>query len=230
MRFSGFVLSALALLAGCDGTISVTFVTGPQEVQIASTALALPVELDDGSGRIATFACGPMGMCPPNDALPLSCEADACDPAPVTLSGPVGDVIDVSALLAEARGLGIRRVESYEVEEIAFDVPLNTLTLGVGPVELFWGPESATAIDPSQGVRRFGTVPRIEAGTSPTGQVQIDEEGAAALGRYLVGTAARVRFFALTSVDLEPGDPFPAGALTLRANATITAVGRVVGG
>ncbi len=230
MRVLGFVLSALALVAaGCDGTISVTFVTGPQEVQISSAALELPAELDDGLGQIATFPCGPTGMCPPNDALPLTCEVDACDPAPVTLSAPVGDVIDVGAQLAEARSLGVRRVESFEVDAIAFDVPLNTLTLDVGPVELFWGPESATAIDPSQGVRRFGTVPRIEAGTSPMGQLDI-EEGASALGRYLLDTAPRVRFFAQTSVDLEPGDPFPRGAITLRANATITAVGRVIGG
>lgn len=228
MRFR-IVLAWVALLAGCDGTISVTFVTPPQELQFSASSLGLPAELDDGSGRIASYPCGPMGMCPPSGDVPLSCEDNLCDPAPVTVSGPVGDV-DVSVLLAEVRGLGITRVQSYVVDDIAFEVQLNTLSLGVGPVDIYWGPASAAAIDETQGVHLFGTMPRIEAGTSPRGTLDIDEAGAEALGRYLVQTATRVRFFAQTVVDLEPGDPMPRGALTVGISVTITAVGRVVGG
>jgi hypothetical protein len=220
-------LLAAALLAGCDGTIAVPLSSGPQDIVLSSSELSLPSGLDDGTGRIASVPCGPSSLCPPNDAVPLTCEAGVCDPAPITLGGPVGDVIDASALLEEARSVRFVRLESYEIEEVRYEVPLNTLTVGVGPVELFWGPESATAIDPAQGVRRFGTLPRIEAGSSAPGNLAIDEAGSDALGRYLLDTSPRVRLFAQSVEDLEPGQPYPRGDLTLRVNASVTAIGRI---
>lgn len=224
----GIALSALVPLAGCDGTVSVTFFTGPRELTVSAASFALPPELDDGSGRIASVPCGPMGMCPPSDEVTLTCEAGVCDPAPVTISGPVGDVIDVEVLLAEGREIGIRSIESYTVEEVAYEVRLNTLSFDVGPVDIYWGPEAATSIDAALGVRRFGTVPVIAAGTTPMGPIDLDVAGAAAMTEYLVDTATRVRFFASSSVDLEPGDATPQGNLTVGVNATITAVGRVL--
>lgn len=221
-------LLALSLLTGCDGTVSVTFFTGPRELSVSSSSFALPAELDDGSGRIASVPCGPMGMCPPSDEVTLTCEAGVCDPAPVTLSGTAGDVIDIEVLLAESREIGVRSIESYTIEEVAYEVRLNTLSLDLGPVDIYWGPEAATSIDPALGVRRFGTVPIIRAGETPAGPLDLDTEGAAALTDYLVNTGTRVRFFASTTVDLEPGDPTPQGDLTVGVNATITAVGRVL--
>ncbi len=224
-------LAALVGLAsmGCDGTISVTFFTGVQELELTSAAFALPSELDDGAGRIASVPCGPSGMCPPSDTVAITCEADACDPAPITLNGQVGGVIDVQMLLADTREIGVRSIESYTVEELRYEVRFNTLGLDVGPVELFWGPEAATAIDSALGVRRFGTVPVVRAGETPGGSVELDPEGAEALGEYLANTGSRVRFFARTVVDLDPGDPFPdGGSLRVGVNATITAVGRVI--
>ncbi len=222
------MLIALLALAGCDGTISVTFVTGPQTFDVSTSSLALPAELDDGSGHIASVTCGPMGMCPPSDTVTLTCQSNVCDPAPITLSGPVGSVIDVGALLADTREVGISRIESYSIEQVDYEVTLNTLTFDVGPVDIYWGPEAATAIDPALGVHHFGTVPAVAAGTTPSAELAIDADGSDALSDYLVNTAPRVRFFAQTSVDLAPGDPYPQGSLEVSVNATMTAVGRVI--
>ncbi|HEY8430675.1 MAG TPA: hypothetical protein VIL20_19985 [Sandaracinaceae bacterium] len=230
MRFSscfGLAL-ALGLLAGCEGKISVTFFTGPRQLTVSSSSFALPAELDDGAGRIASYPCGPMGMCPPSDELTIACEAGTCDPAPVTVSGPVGEVVDVYVLLIEAGEIGIREIQSYTIEEVAYEVRLNTLSFDVEPIDVYWGPESATTIDPGLGVRRVGTVPQVRAGQTPHGTLELDEEGAAALAEYLVSTSSRVRFFASTAVDLEPGQPIPQGDLTVAVNATLTAVGRVL--
>ena len=89
-------------------------------------------------------------------------------------------------------------------------------------------PEAATAIDPALGVRRFGTVPRLPAGATPAGQVAIDPVGAGELSDYLVMGGSRIRFFAQTSADLDPGDPFPAGSVRVSVNVTIRAVGSVL--
>jgi hypothetical protein len=228
LSFRGsIVLAALLGALGCDGTISVTFFTGVQEFEVSTADLGLPTALRDASGNIATVSCGTV-MCPPSAPVPLTCAGGACDPAPVTLSGPVGSVIDIDMLLAESREVGVRRVESYDIEEVAYEVATNTLTLDIGPVEIHWGPEAATAIDPALGVQRFGTVPVIAAGSTPRGQMQLDSAGVDALSDYLVRTGTRIRFFARTTVDLAPGDRFPEGMLRIGVNATLTAVGRVI--
>lgn len=217
------------LLAACDGTISVTFSTGPQEFEVSTLSLGLPTELrDDATGTIASVPCGPTGMCPPASEVTLECVADICDPAPKTLSAPVGSVIDVDSLLAETREVGLRAVDSYVFEEVTYDIQLNTLTMPINEIDVYWGPEAATSIDPALGVRRFGTVPPIAIGQSGTGQVVIDGVGAGELSDYLVSTGSRIRFFAQTTVDMDPGDPFPEGSVRVAVNATIRAVGSIL--
>jgi hypothetical protein len=221
-------IACFVLLAvGCDGTISVTFATGPQEFEVSTDGL-LPADLQDASGNIDMVECGPMGMCPPTETVTLTCEAGFCDPAPKTLSAPVGGVIDVDDLLAETRDVGLRVVDSYDVEEVSYDVQLNTLTVPTSEIEVFWGPEAATSIDESLGVRLFGTVPAIPAGQTRSGQVIIDPAGEAALSEYLVEGGSRIRFFARTVVDLDPGDPFPVGSVRVAVNVRVRAVGSVV--
>lgn len=218
-----------ALVSGCDGTISVTFFTGPQVLSLSSANFALPPELEDDAGNIDSVACGPTGMCPSNGNVAVTCEASVCDPSPTTLSAGVGDVIDIDALLAETRDVGVRSIESYTIEEVRYGVHLNTLAFDVGPVEIYWGPAAATSIDPALGVHHFGTVPVLPRGRTTEGTLELDEAGVAALSEYLVETGARVRFFAQTVIDLEPGDPFPAGgSVEVGVNLTITAVGRVI--
>lgn len=216
----------LALAAvSCDGTISVTFQTGPQEFAISTDDLALPVELRDGD-QIASAPC-PMGLCPPSDVVTLTCEGGTCDPSPKTISA-AGGVVDVEALLEETREVGLRVVDAYEFLEVSYDVTQNSLTVPTEPIEVFWGPDGATGIDPALGVRPFGTVPSIGAGQTPMGQLQLDAAGVAELSDYLVDSGQRVRFFARTTVDLDPGDPFPEGSLRVSVNATIRAVGSLV--
>lgn len=222
-----FLVASSLLVASCDGTISVTFATGPQEFEVSTTAFALPTELRDGS-TIASVPCGPTGMCPPSAEVTLECVADVCDPAPRTLSAPVGSVLDVDVLLAETRDVGLRTVDSYAIERVTYDIQLNTMTVPLGEVIVFWGPEAATTIDPALGVRRLGTVPSIGAGQTGIGDLVIDGVGAGELSDYLVSRGTRVRFFAQTTVDLDPGDPFPDGSVRVAVNATIRAVGRLL--
>jgi len=227
LRFG--LLAVLGLLAlGCDGTISVLFSTGPQEFEVSTDALALPMELRDMSGTIASVPCGPMGMCPPSDEVTLDCNAGVCDPAPRTVSVPVGGVIDTSALLAETGDIGLNVIESFSIEVVTYDISLNTLTVPINEIEVFWGPEAATSIDPSQGVHPFGRIPAIGAGATSSGNMIIDGPGTARLSDFLVPDGGRLRLFARTMVDLDPGDPYPEGSVRMSVNATIRAVGSLV--
>ncbi|HJL18816.1 MAG TPA: hypothetical protein RMH99_24350 [Sandaracinaceae bacterium LLY-WYZ-13_1] len=233
-RFSAPAVACLVplavLLASCDGTISVTFATGPQVFDVTASALELPTELMTMDGTIDGVECGPMGMCPPGDVVTLTCEEGVCDPAPRTLSAPVGMVVDVEDLLAETREVGLRVVDTYDVEAVEYTIQRNTLSVPIGEVEVYWGPEAATTIE-SPEVHRFGTLPAIAAGEEGSGQMAIDPAGEAALSDYLVAGGDRppsIRFFARTRVDLDPGDPWPSGDLRVGVNVTVRAVGSVV--
>lgn len=222
------LLATGGLLAACDDTVVVQLQTGPQRFEVSASALALPAALEDASsGTIASVPCGPMGMCPSSASVAITCEAGVCDPAPRTLSGPVGDVVDVDVLASEARSL-LRRVDTIEVVEASYQVGANSLTVDLPETEVFWGPEGAADVDPAMGVVRLGVVPPLPAGSVDPGTVALDPVGVAALSDYLVGTSRRVRFFARTRVDLAPGDPFPAGSAAVLMDLRVRITGSLV--
>lgn len=223
--------SAIALLAmGCDDTVVVQLRSGPQELDVSADAVALPTSLRDdtaGDPRIASVPCGPMGMCPTTDTVAITCQADVCDPAPRTLSMPVGDVVDFDVLAADARSL-VRQVEAIEILEATYAVAENTMTIELPDVEIFWGPEGASTVDPAMGVVALGVIPAIPARSTDPGAAVLDPAGVEALSDYLVGTARRVRFFARTRIDLAPGGPFPEGSLRASIDLTVRITGSVV--
>lgn len=216
---------ALALLlVGCDDTVLVQLRSGPQSFDVDADALAVPAALEDPPGTIASLACGPMGMCPTSEAVPVTCEAGVCDPAPRTIGAPVGDVVDVDALVADAVEV-LGTVETIEVMEAEYALPRNELTFDLPEIEIFWGPEGAVAVDPAMGVVQLGTIPPIPAGSTSSGAVALSAEGVGALSDYLVRTSRRVRFFARARVDFAPGDPFPAGSARITVDLAVRVTG-----
>lgn len=222
----GMALAALGLLCSCETpTATVNFQTGPLLFMARSSQFSLPDELRDGM-QVASVPCDPMGRCPTSDTVTIACEAGTCDPQPTEISFPVGDVIDFDELASDLREL-FKELDSVEITEISYEVRLNTLTVDTGDIELFWGPEGASDVD-SPGVHRLGVVPSLPARSTAMGLVDLDAEGNAALSDYVVGTSRRVRFFASTTVDLEPGGPFPAGELTVAVDMGVRATGTVL--
>ncbi|MFN7701562.1 MAG: hypothetical protein ACK6CU_17620 [Deltaproteobacteria bacterium] len=214
----------LAMSAGCDGAVALDLVTGPQTFEITTSAVPVPPELQSG-GSIASIPC-PTGMCPGSDLLPLACVAGTCDPEPLIIAVPVGEVVDFDVLLRGASTV-LRFLDAIEVRRVTYVASPNSLNVDVPDIEVFWGPDTAAGLD-SPGVARLGVVPGLPAGTAQNGDMSIDGAGAAALSDHVVGGNRRVRFFARTSIDLDPGDPIPAGGATLTVNLTVRAVGRIV--
>jgi hypothetical protein len=192
---------------------------------VRSSDLALPDELRDGS-NVRELACGPMGFCPSAGSVMVVCESGICDPAPTAVDIPVGAVFDFDEASSELESF-FTELLAVRITSATYDVQANTLTVSLPPTEVYWGPEGATGIG-SPGVTRLGTIPAITAGGLGSGEVALDAGGNAALSDYLVGTARRVRFFARTTVDLEPGGPFPAGDLTVAVELIVRAEGKVI--
>jgi hypothetical protein len=214
----------LFLLAGCGDIASVSFPLTPPPFIVSSDDLGLPAELQDGA-VVASVPCGPGGMCPSAGEVTISCEASVCNPAPhtVTIDLPVVD-FDVPDEFREL----ITRVDRYELENVSYDVMVNSLSFDLPAVEIHWGPEAAIDVDPAMGVHLLGQVPPTAAGVIGPGTMQVDPTGEATLSDHLVDTSRRVRFFARTQVDVEPGAPFPQGSLQVEVSLRVRAVGSVL--
>lgn len=225
MRLPYIVAGALALAAtaGCSDIVSVTF-AAPADFQLDSSEVELPEELND-DGQVAEVPCGPMGSCPSSDGdVSVTCEDDVCDPAPTTVVVPAGDVVDFDMLSTELSEL-FTEVEEIEILEATYAIERNTLSFDLQPIEVHWGPEGATTINPDMGTMRLGTVPPIAAGEAPSGGVTLDAAGQRALSDHLVSASRRVRFFSRTEVDLDPRDPWPTGGITGKVELRIRAQG-----
>ena len=214
-------------MGGCSNSVSLDLTSGPQTFELTAGSLEVPPSLvDPGTGRLMTLPC-PTGVCPTTAELPIVCRAEVCDPEPLTVSAPIGDVIDFDVLLREG-SVVLRVVESLEVTRVSYSVTPNSLTVTIPETEIFWGPEGAAGVD-SPGVTLIGTMPLLPAATEQDGEMAIDAGGSQAMSDYVVRTGNhRVRFFARTSVDLAPGDRLPAGAATTTVNLTVRAAGRIV--
>ena len=218
------VLSLAAAVAGCNNTVVVQLMSGAQSFELSAASIDVPVELRDGS-NLMSLPC-PTGECPSTAELPLTCAGGVCDPDPITLSAPVGDVIDFDVLLREASTL-LRFVDAIEIARVQYAASPNSLTVDVPDIEIFWGPEGAAGID-SPGVNLLGIIPALPAGTAREGDMVIDGAGSAALSDHIVLVSKRVRFFARTQVDLRPGGPIPGGGATVTVNLTVRAIGRII--
>jgi len=218
-------LVAASLSLGCDNEASVNFRTGELLFAVPATSLSLPGELrEDGpsGATIRALPCGPMGACPAAEAVTISCDAMVCDPEPTTVKVPVGDEVDIDAYAGEFEPL-LRQVDAIEVREITYAVALNTLTVDLGELTLWWGPEGS-----SEGETHLGVVPPLSARETRSGTVELDPTGNAALGEYLGGTSRRVRFFARTRVDLRPGGAFPEGEAEVAVQVALRVTGPIV--
>ncbi len=211
------LLGALSLAStGCGRRITVSVSSGPIEFGFAASELGLPADWNEG-GRVAEVPCTMEGCPLASSGLPfdLGCDArDRCDPEPIVVSAPVGDVVDFDRFAEEAQVPElIASIERIDIEEATWRLSRNTLNVGLPEVEVHWGPASAASVDPAQGVMRLGTIEPIAAGAVGEGSLRLDAVGEEALSEHLLSVDRSVRFFLRTTVDVDPGEPFPAGLL-----------------
>lgn len=220
----GAVLACVAV-SGCDGTIKIKIKTPPDalHLEINEADLALPPELADGA-EVASIPCGDPGECPPAIGdQELSCVDSVCDPDPLLLVLPVGDVIDFEQLNTELRQVA-GNITAIHIDFVRYTVSRSDLNVSLAPVELAWGPAQATDFS-SPGVTSLGRITQWTAGAN---DVDLDDSGVDALSDFLVHTSRQVRMFGRTELDLDPGQPLPQGAVAADLQIAITVTGRVL--
>jgi len=151
---------------------------------------------------------------------PASCVSMVCDPDPVEVT----DILDDVDIDGGASAIA-RNVDKLELLAADYVIRSNTFTFPIAPIEIYWGPPGAVDVDPAMGVMLLGTIPAIDAGATGPGTVLLDDAGNAALTDYLRGTAGQIRLFYRTTVNIDPGDPWPAGDIDVAVTLTIRATG-----
>jgi hypothetical protein len=211
-------------LVGCDRTIDLTIETPPDALRFSLTDadLALPAELQAGS-TIASVACDETQPCPPAIGdYGFSCVNAVCDPNPLPLVMPVGDV-DFAQLNSELNDI-VGNIQSIHIDFVRYNVTQNDLAVPMDPVELAWGPAQSTDFT-SPGVFPLG---RLENWGLGTHELDLHEAGVNALSDFLVHTSRQIRVLARTQVDLALGQALPAGALVTDLQLSITVTGQVL--
>jgi hypothetical protein len=209
MRFP--ILLAAGLSGGCAVPVTLDFPVGPLTYEVSTDDLMIPGSFAGADGRMVSVPCSG-GTCPLQDVsspLVMTCTNDACDPEPYpfSLDPPPVDL----GSYGDLKSLG-DHVTAAEIKRLQYQVSTNTMNVELPAVTLYWGPETAASrADPS--VMPLGVIPALEAGTTPTGSVDLDPEGQRALADYFVHTSTVFRIFAETSVDLAPGMLLPQGAV-----------------
>ncbi len=221
---------ALALgLGACSDEVPLEFSVGPVGFVVDASRISLPANLQT-SGRVARIPCTTQAMCPPLGAsLPtLRCAAGACDPAPYAFDLGVMDAVDLGTYSPQLSVVA-SNIQSITVTQMSWQAAAMGLTVPVGPVDLYWGPESATGIGDG-GVRLLGRVASLafsSAGTA-SGDVALDAGGNAAFSDHVLRVSRRFRIFARATVDLAPGGALPAGRATLQLRMSVRASTRLL--
>lgn len=229
MRPSLRLLYPLLAVAACADDVPIEVPVGPLGFVVDVSPITIPASFQQ-NGRVARAACSASARCPSlgAGAPTLRCVAGACDPDPVTIDLGVMDAIDLGAWSSVFSAVS-GNVSQITVSRAQWQAAAMGLRVAVGPVELFWGPESATGIA-ADGVRRLGALPVLafDAQGNAAGEVSLDAAGNAALSEHFLRVSRRFRVFARALVDLSPGGPVPAGRASIQLRLTVRAETRLL--
>ena len=144
--------------------------------------------------------------------------AGLCDPVATTATVHMQDV-DLREVMDR-----FSVVNSIALRGIEYAVVTNTLNVDLPAVDVYWAPVGTASVDDAV---RLGSFPEVRAGETPMARVPLDAVGTAALNDHLEGVSNQFRIFLEATIDLDPGDRFPQGAVTANVQFEIRASGRV---
>ncbi|MCA9528526.1 MAG: hypothetical protein KC543_00160 [Myxococcales bacterium] len=204
-----FVVGSLLVAAASAGCLNAGAELGVSAgIDLQLDPNDVPAALRDGD-HLRSLACSQAAPCPSAPGLAVSCTGGACDPGPIEVVVPTGP-IDVDSQLS---GQGSSLIKGISIDEARFRVDANTLTVDLPPSEVWWGPPSATGPSEAQGAHLLARLPAIPAGVQLAGDATLVPAGNMALEAYLAEPPRNLQLFVRGAVDVDPGDPVPAGRL-----------------
>ncbi|MCC7539168.1 MAG: hypothetical protein IT379_23300 [Deltaproteobacteria bacterium] len=218
-------LAAAVSLVACDGTLSFDVSAGPKSFDIGTEGLGIPAELRTPEAQVASLPCGDGAfVCPSVATFSIECVGGVCDPGPIPVAVEIGDGFDLEQYTTKLGDIA-DRIESVTFNSVSYAVESNTLNTDLPLITVYWGPMSAAFIDESMGVMPLGSIEPIAAGSTPSGQILLDDFGQQALSDHIVAVDRQLRLFARAPIDIDPGDRFPEGAVRMSVTMSLHIVG-----
>ena len=223
------VASLLVGAAGC-GLISsdvaaIKFNLPPRMYSFDSSTFGVPAGLSQevpcGAGQLVVDCCNPPAPLPAPDCstTQIACEQNENGMDVCTAQATVSQS-QVMNLGQEVQQLsGLTGLVSISIKQISYRVDANTLDVTVPDVSLYLAPSGVTdANDPS--AKKFGTLPSIAAGTTPSGDVILEPNAAAVLESFTRNIQSPFTFIAATTLKVTRS---PTGKIDMTINGQLTA-------
>src|SRR4051812_32236897 len=177
-------LVALSGLSACglinSDIAKVTFDLPPQRVSIDLASYHLPagntVAVPCGDGQVVADCCQvPMVDC---NSTPILCLPNAQGTKVCTAEVTSSQYTTVDLSNVDPRLMSAKSLANITINRISYTVDSNSLNTDLPPAIIYLAPHGVT--DPKDmNAKKFGTVPSIPAGTTPTGNVNLEPDAAA---------------------------------------------------
>jgi hypothetical protein len=160
-------------------------------------------------GSVAGFDC---------TMTTLACMSGSCSAEfPESQATPINLSTDVMPSLSSYTSL-----VSISISRITYTVRSNSLNVDVPPLSIYLAPNGVT--DPTDSrAKLFGTVPKIAAGSTPTGNVQLESNAAATFQSFTGNLATPFEIITAATVVIGAGTPVPTGAITIDVTGALSA-------
>ena len=225
LRVVGLLVAGVSAGVGC-GLISsditkVTFDLPARTYSFDSAAFNVPagnsVAVPCGGANLVQDCCNPpAGPKPDCTMTPLACVASVCTlEQPLTVSSTINLKMDASQLSS----LSGTTLGNVTLESLQYSAH-STLNVDAPPFDLYLAANGVT--DPKMAMK-FGTIPSIKAGMSPSGDITKTSSADALFTSYCQNFATPFNVLASTIVVVPSGSPTPTGAISITITGSIAA-------
>ncbi len=230
--FGVALLFALLGLSAC-GLISsdiakVTFDLPAQKVSFDLASYHLPagntVAVPCGDGQLVADCCHPPAGLPTVDCTttPLLCLPNAQGTNVCTAEVTASQYTTVDLSTVDSRLMTAKSLANVTINRISYTVNSNSLNTDLPPATIYLAAHGVT--DPSDpSAKKFGTVPSIPAGTTPTGNVNLEPDAAATFSSFTRDLSMPFNLIVKATLDVPSGAPVPSGAVQITVTGQLSA-------
>jgi hypothetical protein len=221
-----FGLSACGLIN--SDIAKVTFDLPPQKVSFDLASYHLPagntVPVPCGDGQLVADCCHPPAGLPTVDctATPLLClpNSQGTNVCTAEITATQYTTVDLSNV--DPRLMSAKSLANITINRISYTVDSNSLNTDLPPAIIYLAPHGVT--DPSDmNAKKFGTVPSIAAGTTPTGNVTLEPDAAATFSSFTRDLSMSFNLIVKATLHIPSGAPVPSGAVQITVTGKLQA-------
>lgn len=217
----GAVVVGCGLISSDVATIRFNLPTRTYSFDSASfnVPAGLTVDIPCGDGQLINDCCHPPAGLPGPDCttMMIACEpndsgANVCT---ATMDVSQSQMMNLGQEVAKLNSL--TGLVSIKINRITYQVTANTLNINVPDIGLYLAPAGVSDVNQAM---KFGTLPAITAGDTPTGDVILESNAAQVLAVYTKNIQSPFNFIAATTVKVSHA---PTGRIDMKIDGELAA-------